>query len=115
MRWPISSEWPRRQQDEDLDQLGESVTRIGHLGLTIHEELQTQATCVSEVTTSIRMASRLCACLSGLHVCGGRLSWSTVMSTENCRMMMMRWLIWPRYVRQRAVVIMSSANCRAGC
>ncbi len=35
--------WPHRQQDEDLDQLGESVTRIGHLGLTIHEELNQQA------------------------------------------------------------------------
>jgi hypothetical protein len=34
--------WCHRQQDEDLDQLGESVTRIGHLGLTIHEELNQQ-------------------------------------------------------------------------
>ncbi len=32
----------RRQQDEDLDYLGESVTRIGHVGLQIHEELQQQ-------------------------------------------------------------------------
>lgn len=32
-----------RQQDDDLDQLGESVQRIGHLGLTIHEELDQQA------------------------------------------------------------------------
>mmetsp|Transcript_6246 Transcript_6246/g.17930 ORF Transcript_6246/g.17930 Transcript_6246/m.17930 type:complete len:229 (-) Transcript_6246:362-1048(-) len=42
-----------RQQDEDLDQLGESVSRIGHLGLTIHEELQQQGTMLDELDEDV--------------------------------------------------------------
>ena len=31
-----------RRQDDDLDQLGDHVQRIGHMGLQIHDELQGQ-------------------------------------------------------------------------
>ena len=31
-----------RQQDQDLDELGDHVQRIGQIGLTIHEELESQ-------------------------------------------------------------------------
>lgn len=48
-RWPMC-----RQQDEDLDQLGESVQRIGHLGLTIHEELQQQVSTHERLFASTR-------------------------------------------------------------
>lgn len=51
-----------RQQDDDLDQLGESVQRIGHLGLTIHEELEQQGAMIEELDddvegTSARLAA----------------------------------------------------------
>ena len=34
--------WSYRRQDDDLDQLGDHVQRIGHMGLQIHDELQGQ-------------------------------------------------------------------------
>ena len=37
-----SQVWSYRRQDEDLDQLGDHVQRIGHMGLQIHDELQGQ-------------------------------------------------------------------------
>ena len=40
---------PRRQQDDDLDQLGEHVTRIGQVGLTIRDELDVQGHMLSEL------------------------------------------------------------------
>ncbi|KAL5698350.1 Syntaxin-61 [Ranunculus cassubicifolius] len=50
----ISSESDRqmlliRQQDNELDVLSESVTRIGDVGLTIHEELSVQEKIMSEL------------------------------------------------------------------
>ena len=38
-----------RQQDADLDQLGEHVTRIGQVGLTIRDELDVQGHMLSEL------------------------------------------------------------------
>lgn len=49
-----------RQQDQELDQLGESVTRIGHVGLQIHEELAQQGTMLDELDEDIEgTATRL--------------------------------------------------------
>ncbi|GAB2270351.1 Syntaxin-61 [Dionaea muscipula] len=50
----ISSESDRqlllmRQQDEDLDELSASVQRIGHVGLTIHDELLGQEKIIDEL------------------------------------------------------------------
>jgi syntaxin 6 len=42
----------RRRQDADLDDLSESVARLGNVGLTIGEELDAQA----------RVAARLPCC-----------------------------------------------------
>ncbi|GAB4827914.1 Syntaxin-61 [Ancistrocladus abbreviatus] len=50
----ISSESDRqllliRQQDEELDELSASVQRIGHVGLTIHDELLGQEKIIDEL------------------------------------------------------------------
>ena len=37
-----------RQQDEELDELSESVQRIGGVGLTIHEELSGQVIAIDK-------------------------------------------------------------------
>jgi hypothetical protein len=34
---------PPRQQDADLEDIEAAVTRLGRVGLTIHQELETQA------------------------------------------------------------------------
>lgn len=34
--------WTRRQQDEHLEDIEAAVSRLGRVGLTIHEELNTQ-------------------------------------------------------------------------
>lgn len=42
-----------RQQDNDLDQLGEHVIRIGHMGRQIGEELGQQSTLIDELDADI--------------------------------------------------------------
>jgi hypothetical protein len=85
--------WPHRQQDEDLDQLGESVTRIGHLGLTIHEELNQQAStpCFSlQCLSAVRRAQeqvQACCTLRRLCLCGSGVVLSQTSSAD-------RWLCW---------------------
>ncbi|KAK9668773.1 hypothetical protein RND81_13G085800 [Saponaria officinalis] len=58
----ISSESDRqmlliKQQDEDLDELCDSVQRIGHLGLNIHEELLAQDKIIEDLGTEMDSAS----------------------------------------------------------
>lgn len=46
-----------RQQDDDLDALGAHVTRIGQVGLQIHEELEQQSGMLEELDTDIEGTS----------------------------------------------------------
>lgn len=46
-----------RRQDEDLDALGAHVTRIGQVGLQIHEELDQQSGMLDELETDIEGTS----------------------------------------------------------
>ncbi|KAK9816760.1 hypothetical protein WJX72_004804 [[Myrmecia] bisecta] len=42
-----------RQQDDELDHLGEHVARIGHIGLQIHEELEQQGDLLDELDEDV--------------------------------------------------------------
>ncbi|ONM34311.1 Syntaxin-61 [Zea mays] len=58
----ISSESDRqlllmRQQDEELDELSESVQRIGGVGLTIHEELSGQERILNDLSLEMETTS----------------------------------------------------------
>ncbi|KAL4557015.1 hypothetical protein LXL04_035185 [Taraxacum kok-saghyz] len=58
----ISSESDRqllliRQQDEELDELSQSVQRIGNVGLTIHDELQAQEKLLEELGSEMDSTS----------------------------------------------------------
>ncbi|XP_074271676.1 syntaxin-61 isoform X1 [Silene latifolia] len=58
----ISSESDRqllliKQQDEDLDLLSDSVQRIGHIGLNIHEELLAQEKIIDDLGTEMDSTS----------------------------------------------------------
>ncbi|KAL6613762.1 hypothetical protein ACP70R_036032 [Stipagrostis hirtigluma subsp. patula] len=58
----ISSESDRqlllmRQQDEELDELSESVQRIGGVGLTIHEELSSQERIINDLSLEMETTS----------------------------------------------------------
>lgn len=46
-----------RQQDEELDELSESVMRIGSVGLTIHDELLSQEKIIEELGTEMESTS----------------------------------------------------------
>ncbi|KAL3163203.1 hypothetical protein ABBQ32_009606 [Trebouxia sp. C0010 RCD-2024] len=51
-----------RRQDEDLDQLGNHVQRIGHMGLQIHDELQGQNVLLEQLDEDVEgTTSRLAA------------------------------------------------------
>lgn len=51
-----------RRQDEDLDQLGDHVQRIGHMGLQIHDELQGQNVLLEQLDEDVEgTTSRLAA------------------------------------------------------
>lgn len=51
-----------RRQDEDLDQLGDHVQRIGHMGLQIHDELQGQNVLLERLDEDVEgTTSRLAA------------------------------------------------------
>ena len=52
----------RRRQDDELDQLGRHVERIGQVGLQIHEELEVQGAMLTELDEDVEGAqSRLAA------------------------------------------------------
>ncbi len=52
----------RRRQDNELDQLGRHVERIGQVGLQIHEELEVQDAMLTELGEDVEGAqSRLAA------------------------------------------------------
>lgn len=46
-----------RQQDDELDELSESVIRIGSVGLTIHEELSGQERIINELSLEMETTS----------------------------------------------------------
>ncbi|AQL08971.1 Syntaxin-61 [Zea mays] len=46
-----------RQQDEELDELSESVQRIGGVGLTIHEELSGQERILNDLSLEMETTS----------------------------------------------------------
>eukprot|EP00899_Mesostigma_viride_P028745 jgi/Mesvir1/9055/Mv21332-RA.1 len=46
-----------KQQDEDLDDLSESITKIHHVGLTINEELKSQEVLLDEFGSDLQGAS----------------------------------------------------------
>ena len=51
-----------RRQDEDLDQLGNQVQRIGHMGLQINEELTSQNDLIEQLDEDVEgTSSRLAA------------------------------------------------------
>ena len=51
-----------RRQDEDLDQIGNAAQRLGHMGLQIHDELQTQNVMLEELDEDVEQTtSRLAA------------------------------------------------------
>ena len=51
-----------RRQDEDLDQLGDQVQRIGHMGLQINEELTSQNNLIEQLDEDVEgTSSRLAA------------------------------------------------------
>lgn len=43
----------RRRQDEELEELGQAVTRIGQVGLQIHEELGQQALMLDDLDEEV--------------------------------------------------------------
>lgn len=45
--------WHYRQQDDDLDQLGEHVVRLGQMGRQIGEELGTQSQMLDELDADL--------------------------------------------------------------
>ena len=50
-----------RKQDEDLDEISVSIQRIGQVGLTIGEELETQGKMLEELEEDVETNSRLAA------------------------------------------------------
>ena len=44
---------PRRQQDEELDQLGRHVERLGGLGREIHGELESQSRMLDDLVSNL--------------------------------------------------------------
>ena len=42
-----------RQQDEQLEDIEQAVTRLGRVGLTIHEELETQGRMLDELDEDV--------------------------------------------------------------
>lgn len=51
-----------RRQDEDLDEIGSAAQRLGHMGLQIHDELQTQNAMLEQLDEDVEQTtSRLAA------------------------------------------------------
>jgi len=51
-----------RRQDEDLDEIGNAAQRLGHMGLQIHDELQTQNVMLEQLDEDVEQTtSRLAA------------------------------------------------------
>ena len=51
-----------RQQDDQLTEMGDQISRIGHIGLQIHDELQGQEVLLNELDSDVESTqSRLAA------------------------------------------------------
>lgn len=51
----------RRQQDDELDQLGQHVERLGGLGREIHGELESQSRMLDELDEEVETTHHRCA------------------------------------------------------